>query len=84
LVHDGRTGLLFEPGNPADLALKIHALLDDPARTIGMRRAARREYEDKYTAETNYRMMIAIFEEAAESSRLKVHGSRFSGSRFNG
>jgi glycosyltransferase involved in cell wall biosynthesis len=65
LVHDGRTGVLYEPGNPADLALKIHALLDDPARTIGMRRAARREYEERYTAETNYRMMIAIFEEAA-------------------
>ena len=37
LVDDGRTGLLFEPGNPDDLALKIHALLDDPGRLTGMR-----------------------------------------------
>jgi len=79
LVDDGRTGLFFEPGNPADLALKIHSLLDDPERSLGMRRAARREYEEKYTAETNYRMLMKIYEEAAAGSRLKVHGSRFNG-----
>jgi len=73
LVHEGRTGLLFEPGNPSDLAVKIHALLEDREKCIGMRRGARREYEEKYTAETNYRMLMRIYEEAAE-------GSRFSGS----
>ena len=30
-VSDGVTGLLFEPGNPVDLAGKIGRLLDDPA-----------------------------------------------------
>ena len=75
LVHDGRTGLLFEPGNAADLALKVQSLLDNPERSVGMRRAARREYEEKYTAETNYRMLMTIYEEAAEGSRLV--GSRF-------
>ena len=29
-VTDGVTGLLFEPGDPADLARKITRLLDDP------------------------------------------------------
>jgi glycosyltransferase involved in cell wall biosynthesis len=69
LVHDGRTGLLFEPGNPVDLASKIHAALDDREKLIEMRRAARREYEDKYTAETNYRMLMRIYGEAASVSR---------------
>ena len=69
LVYDGHTGLLFEPGNPEDLAAKIQALLDDPERSIGMRRAARREYEEKYTAETNYRMLMRIYEEAAEAAK---------------
>ena len=69
LVHDGRTGLLFEPGNVADLALKVQSLLDNPERSIGMRRAARREYEIKYTAETNYEMMMAIYAEAAAAHR---------------
>jgi len=82
LVDDGSTGLLFEPGNPADLALKIHALLDDPARTIGMRRAARREYEDKYTAETNYEMMMAIYAEAAAAHRRKATRSKSESSPY--
>ena len=30
-VSDGLTGLLFEPGDPADLARQIARLLDDPA-----------------------------------------------------
>ena len=37
-VNDGVTGLLFEPGNPVDLAEKIARLLDDPAlrRQMGL------------------------------------------------
>ena len=64
LVHDGRTGVLFEPGNPEDLTTKIHQLLDDPGMLGKMRRSARREYEEKYTAVTNYRLLMAIYEEA--------------------
>ena len=69
LVHDGRTGVLFEPGNPEDLASKIEGLLDDPLRLVKMRHTARREYEEKYTAETNYRMLMTIYKEAAALNR---------------
>jgi glycosyltransferase involved in cell wall biosynthesis len=65
LVEEGRTGLLFEPGNPADLALKIQSLLKDPHRCLTMRKAAREEYESKYTAEKNYRTLMQIYQEAA-------------------
>jgi len=50
LVHDGRTGLLFEPAI-GRFGAEDHSLLDDPERSLGMRRAARREYEEKYSAE---------------------------------
>lgn len=69
LVQDGCTGLLFEPGNPKDLARKIRALVDNPAKFIRLRRAARREYEEKYTAEMNYWMLMKIYEEAAAVNR---------------
>ena len=49
LVDDGRTGLCFAPGDAADLAAKVQQfLVAGPA--AAMRRAARCEYETKYTA----------------------------------
>ena len=44
LVDEGRTGLLFEPGNAAHMAAKVGCLLDDPARLAGMRVAARGQF----------------------------------------
>jgi glycosyltransferase involved in cell wall biosynthesis len=64
LVEEGRTGLLFTPGDPADLADKVRRLLADPARLALLRRAARAEYETKYTADVNYRLLLALYERA--------------------
>ena len=65
LVDDGRTGLLFTPGDAADLAAKTRTLLADPARLARMREEARLKYEQKYTADVNYDMLTAIYERAA-------------------
>ncbi|MBT6153911.1 MAG: glycosyltransferase family 4 protein [Planctomycetaceae bacterium] len=62
LVDHGRTGFHFEPGNADDLAKKIQQMLADPTQLANMRRAARAEFEEKYTAETNYRMLMEIYE----------------------
>ncbi len=57
LVDHGRTGLLFAPGNPEDLATTVRQFWAElPA--ADMRRAAREEYEAKYTAELNYQLLI--------------------------
>ena len=48
-VSDGETGLLCEPGNPADFAKKIQSLLDDPARRVAMGRAGRSRFEEAFT-----------------------------------
>ena len=47
-VSDGLTGLLFEPGNPFDLAEKIGRLLDDPALRRQMGLASRRRFEEDF------------------------------------
>jgi glycosyltransferase involved in cell wall biosynthesis len=65
LVEDGRTGLLFRPGDAADLAAAVERVLAEPA---GMRQAARSEYEAKYTAAINYRQLMAIYVRAMERS----------------
>jgi glycosyltransferase involved in cell wall biosynthesis len=51
-VTDGVTGLLCEPGDPADLAAKIARLLDDPALRHEMGLAGRRRFDADFTWET--------------------------------
>jgi glycosyltransferase involved in cell wall biosynthesis len=68
LVEHGRTGLLFEPANAVDLASALRGLLARPLELKSMRLAARQEYEEKYTAESNYRALMAIYEQACRGS----------------
>ncbi len=50
-VTDGVTGLLCEPGNPADQAGKIGKLLDDPDLRRQMGLAGRKRFEEDFTWE---------------------------------
>lgn len=61
IVEDGRTGLLFEPGNPEDLAEKVRWAWAHPEELKEMGQEARQEYEEKYTAERNYEMLMKIY-----------------------
>ncbi len=65
LVDDRRTGLHFRPGDPEDLAAKVEWVSAHPAELAGMRREARSEFEAKYTAERNYKMLMEIYETVA-------------------
>jgi glycosyltransferase involved in cell wall biosynthesis len=64
LVEHGRTGLLFEPGNSADLAAQVRRLTGDHRELARMRQEARQEHELNYTAEANYRTLMGIYERA--------------------
>lgn len=64
LVRDGETGLLFNPGDAADLANKLQWALDHPAALATMGINARAEYEARYTPERNYDQLIAIYRDA--------------------
>ena len=71
IVEDGRTGLLFEPGNAQDLANKVAWAWAHPEEMAEMGNEARREYEAKYTAEKNYGRLMEIYERA-----IANHGRR--------
>jgi glycosyltransferase involved in cell wall biosynthesis len=74
VAHE-RTGLLFNPGEPADLARKVRWAFEHPEALVAMRVAARREFEEKYTAEKNYKMLIGIYEKAMERARQRKHAA---------
>ncbi len=63
IVEDGRTGLLFAPGDAADLAAKMEWLTDHPEVCAAMGRAARAVFEERYTAERNFESLMEIYQQ---------------------
>jgi glycosyltransferase involved in cell wall biosynthesis len=61
MIDHERTGLHFTPGNAIDLASQVHRLINDSQLRQAMRSAARQEYENKYTAASNYQQLIDIY-----------------------
>jgi glycosyltransferase involved in cell wall biosynthesis len=61
IIDDGRTGLHFKPGDHVDLVSKVRRLLADPLELAAMREAARQEFDQKFTAESNYQNLMAIY-----------------------
>jgi glycosyltransferase involved in cell wall biosynthesis len=66
LVEEGKTGLQFESGNASRLADSVRFLFSHPQLLQQFSRAARKEYERKYTAEANYAMLAEIYGSALE------------------
>ncbi len=65
VVDHGRTGLHFRPNDPEDLAAQVKRVVSQPAGLAQMRREARAEFEAKYTAESNYQMLLNIYRSVA-------------------
>jgi glycosyltransferase involved in cell wall biosynthesis len=70
-VQHGYNGLLFRPGDPEDLARQVRWAFEHPEELRAMRANARREFEQKYAAERNYKMLMAIYETAID--RMQQH-----------
>ncbi|MEE8533897.1 MAG: glycosyltransferase [Alphaproteobacteria bacterium] len=64
IVEDGVTGLHFTAGDGADLAATARRAAADADAIARMGAAARARYEERYTADANYPMLLAIYEQA--------------------
>ena len=76
MLDDQITGLHFAPGDPDDLAKKVAWAWEHRPEMAMMGKAARRVYEDRYTAYHNYELLMGIYDSAIEShSRFKRNRS---------
>ncbi len=71
IVRDFETGILTNPGNAEDLAEKILWLWKNKDERERMGKNARKEYEEKYTPEKNYHLLMDIYERAIEKHKRK-------------
>jgi glycosyltransferase involved in cell wall biosynthesis len=69
MVEPGETGALVPPGDPEALAGAVRELWSKPAVLGSMRRAARRTYEERYTAERNLEAFREIYGRALGTGR---------------
>jgi glycosyltransferase involved in cell wall biosynthesis len=74
VVEDGVTGLLFEPGNPDDLARKMTQLWQDPGLCRQMGQAGRQKLIREYSEDAYYERLMAVYEDAVK--RGPRHGRR--------
>lgn len=71
IVTDRQTGLLFQPGDAMDLAAQVRWAIEHPAALAAMGLRARQEYEAKYTAAVNGKLLQDIYVRAISTSRQK-------------
>jgi glycosyltransferase involved in cell wall biosynthesis len=69
LMQDGRNGVLFTPGNAEDLLRQVRGAWGEDDLLARMGAAAREEFDARYTAEANYRILMDIYQAAIEHRR---------------
>ena len=67
IIEDGRTGLLFRPGDSEALADKVSWAWNHSGPLREMAEEARREYQLKYTRATNYPQLMRIYQSVTSS-----------------
>ena len=69
LVEQGRTGLHFRSGDASDLAAKVLWAWEHPEECQRMGREGRRTYEQEYSSERNYELLMSAYETAILRNR---------------
>jgi glycosyltransferase involved in cell wall biosynthesis len=68
LVIHRKTGLLFKPSDAQDLAKQVKWAIMNHEALSEMRKHARDEYEQKYTADANYKAILTIYNLARQKN----------------
>ena len=71
LIKENETGLLFDPGNEKDLALKIDSLYNNDSWVIEMGQKAREMVEKDYNEKKHYERIMEVYEEISNCQNPK-------------
>lgn len=69
MVEDGRTGLHFRQGDATHLAEQVSWMAENPASLDVMGEAARARYEEQFTPERNYILLMDIYQAAITNNK---------------
>ena len=64
MIQDGHNGIIIEPGRTSQLAAKLKWLHSHPETAAQMGHASRKQFEKKYTARHNYKLLLNIYKNA--------------------
>lgn len=71
IVEDGVTGLLYKPGNVAELTEKIRMLWEDPVLCRKLGDAGRQKLQEEYAADRLLDRLLAIYEKVITEGSTK-------------
>jgi glycosyltransferase involved in cell wall biosynthesis len=72
IVEDGKTGLLYEPGNADELADRIWTLWGNPALCQKLGEAGRRKVQIDYAAERLLDRLLGIYEKVIKEGTVRA------------
>lgn len=67
LVTPDKNGFLFAPGNANELSDKMNTLINDADLADQMGKNARKEFEERFTRQKNYEMLMDVYQKAIGS-----------------
>jgi len=70
IIDENKTGLLFTPADPMDLARKVRFMIENPKAVTRMGLAAREAYLKRYTIKRNYELLLNIYETTISKYRV--------------
>jgi glycosyltransferase involved in cell wall biosynthesis len=68
IIREGVNGVMFTPGDSTDLLKMVKPLWGNSVKLSDLGEAARKEFEEKYTSDKNYDLLMEIYRAA-----IKIH-----------
>jgi glycosyltransferase involved in cell wall biosynthesis len=69
IIKDKYNGLLFNPGNQKDLIRKVKWILKNPDKCDQIAHNAKKEFNKKYSTNSNYNQLINIYKDAINDKK---------------